>query len=131
MYRFTRYMSGIREDGSNITDASRGCTAADYNIWASQFMSDFLYQWDRISDPLWSKSFHNGVTPNQSVEYSFCLFLVILKQLINTPLRKNGRAAAMTKSTRRNKLQLDTAKTTTLVYLLLPTLQTKANWKPS
>lgn len=71
---FHRYMSGIREDGSNITDASRGCTAADYNIWASQFMSDFLYQWDRISDPLWSKSFHNGVTPNQSVEYSLSLF---------------------------------------------------------
>lgn len=71
---FHRYMSGIREDGSNITDASRGCTAADYNIWASQFMSDFLYQWERISDPLWSKSFHSGVTPNQSVEYSLSLF---------------------------------------------------------
>ena len=78
---FHRYMSGIREDGSNITDASRGCTAADYNIWASQFMSDFLYQWDRISDPLWSKSFHEGVTPNQSVEYS--LFLLGNFEAIN------------------------------------------------
>ena len=37
-------------------------------------MSDFLYQWDRISEPLWSKSFHSGVTPNQSVEYSLSLF---------------------------------------------------------
>ena len=34
----------IREDGSNIGDARRGCLAANYNIWASQFMSDFLYQ---------------------------------------------------------------------------------------
>ena len=70
---FHRYMSGIREDGSNIGDARRGCLAANYNIWASQFMSDFLYQWDRISAPLWSKSFHNKVTPNQSVEYSLSL----------------------------------------------------------
>ena len=70
---FHRYMSGIRGDGSNIADATRGCTAADYNIWASQFMSDFLYQWERISDPLWNKAFNDGVTPNKSVEYSLNL----------------------------------------------------------
>ena len=67
-------MSGIRKDGSNIADARRGCTAADYNIWASQFMSDFLFHWDRISDPLWDKTFHNIATPNKSVEYSLSLF---------------------------------------------------------
>ena len=44
---FHRYMTGIREDGSNIADSTRGCAAADYNIWASQFMSDFLFHWDR------------------------------------------------------------------------------------
>ena len=71
---FHRYMSGIRKDGSNIADARRGCTAADYNIWASQFMSDFLFHWDRISDPLWDKTFHNIATPNKSVEYSLSLF---------------------------------------------------------
>ena len=71
---FHRYMSGIRKDGSNLTDARRGCTAADYNIWASQFMSDFLFHWDRISDPLWGKTFHTTVTPNKSVEYSLSLF---------------------------------------------------------
>jgi hypothetical protein len=71
---FHRYMSGIRKDGSNLTDARRGCTAADYNIWASQFMSDFLFHWDRISDPVWSKTFHNTVTPNRAVEYSLSLF---------------------------------------------------------
>ena len=71
---FHRYMSGIRKDGSNITDARRGCTAANYNIWASQFMSDFLFHWDRISDPLWGKTFHKNVTPNKAVEYSLSLF---------------------------------------------------------
>ncbi len=71
---FHRYMSGIRKDGSNITDARRGCTAADYNIWASQFMSDFLFHWDRISDPVWGKTFHKTVTPNRAVEYSLSLF---------------------------------------------------------
>ena len=71
---FHRYMSGIRKDGSNIGDARRGCTAADYNIWASQFMSDFLYQWDRISDPLWEKTFNNNVTPSKAVEYSLSLY---------------------------------------------------------
>ena len=71
---FHRYMSGIRKDGSNISDGRRGCTAADYNIWASQFMSDFLFHWDRISDPLWGKTFHKNVTPNKAVEYSLSLF---------------------------------------------------------
>ena len=71
---FHRYMSGIRKDGSNISDGRRGCTAADYNIWASQFMSDFLFHWDRISDPIWGKTFHRAVTPNKAVEYSLSLF---------------------------------------------------------
>ena len=71
---FDRYMSGIRKDGSNISDGRRGCTAADYNIWASQFMSDFLFHWDRISDPIWDKTFHDTVNPNKAVEYSLSLF---------------------------------------------------------
>ena len=70
---FDRSMSGISKDGSNISDGRRGCTAADYNIWASQFMSDFLFHWDRISDPIWDKTFHNTVTPNKAVEYSLSL----------------------------------------------------------
>jgi len=64
---FHRYMSGIRKDGSNISDGRRGCTAADYNIWASQFMSDFLFHWDRISDPIWANTFHKTVTPNKQL----------------------------------------------------------------
>ena len=71
---FHRYMSGIREDGSNIGDSSRGCTAADYNIWASQFMSDFLFHWDRIGDAQWDLSVNNSGTPSDAIEYSLSLF---------------------------------------------------------
>ena len=71
---FHRYMTGIREDGSNIGDSTRGCTAADYNIWASQFMSDFLFHWDRIGKPLWDTQFINNSTPADAVEYSLSLF---------------------------------------------------------
>ena len=71
---FHRYMSGIREDGSNIGDSSRGCTAADYNIWASQFMSDFLFHWDRIGSSQWDLSVNNSGTPSDAIEYSLSLF---------------------------------------------------------
>ena len=70
---FHRYMSGIRKDGSNIADSRRGCTAADYNIWASQFMTDYLYLWSLIGDPLWGhRSFDQG-SPKEAVEYSLSL----------------------------------------------------------
>ena len=71
---FHRYMTGIRKDGSNIADSTRGCAAADYNIWASQFMSDFLFHWDRIGKPLWDTQFVNDSTPSDAVEYSLSLF---------------------------------------------------------
>ena len=70
---FHRYMSGHRPDGSNIGDSVRGCQAADYNIWASQFMSDFMFQWSRISAPLWDVEFHDTLTPSKAVEYSLSL----------------------------------------------------------
>ena len=70
---FHRYMSGIRKDGSNAADSLRGCTAAFYNIWASQFMSDYLYLWSQIGQPLWSHSSFNRGTPAQAVEYSLSL----------------------------------------------------------
>ena len=70
---FHRYMTGIREDGSNIVDSARGCAAADYNIWASQFMSDFLFHWDRIAAPLWDVQFNDVATPAEAVEYSLSL----------------------------------------------------------
>ena len=91
---FHRYMSGIRKDGSNISDGRRGCTAADYNIWASQFMSDFLFHWDRISDPIWGKTFHKTVTPNKVVEYSLSLvgnFEAINKHTVKDQWRGCGK----------------------------------------
>lgn len=70
---FHRYMSGIRKDGSNIADSRRGCTAADYNIWASQFMTDYLHLWSLIGEPLWDhRSFDQG-SPNDAVSYSLSL----------------------------------------------------------
>ena len=70
---FHRYMSGVRPDGSNASDSTRGCTAADYNIWASQFMSDYVYLWSLIGDPLWNhRSFGRG-SPKDAVEYSLSL----------------------------------------------------------
>lgn len=70
---FHRYMSGIRRDGSNIADSRRGCTAADYNIWASQFMTDYLHLWSLIGEPLWEhQSFDQG-SPNDAVRYSLSL----------------------------------------------------------
>lgn len=71
---FHRFMSGVRNDGSIAHDSIRGCTAAFYNVWASQFLSDFLYLWSTIGEPLWEhKSFNRG-TPAQAVEYSLALF---------------------------------------------------------
>ena len=71
---FHRYMSGIREDGSNASDSRRGCTAADYNNWASEFMSDFIYLWSQISEPLWEHSSFGRGTPARAIEYSISLF---------------------------------------------------------
>ena len=71
---FHRYMSGIRKDGSNAADSTRGCTAAGYNIWASQFMSDYIYLWSQIGEPLWSHSSFNRGTPSQAVQYSLSLY---------------------------------------------------------
>ena len=71
---FHRFMSGVRNDGSIAHDSIRGCTAAAYNLWASQFVSDFVHLWSTIGEPLWEhKSFNRG-TPTQAVEYSLSLF---------------------------------------------------------
>jgi len=50
---FHRFMSGVRKDGSVALDSIRGCTAANYNIWATQFMSDFHNLWMQIGKPQW------------------------------------------------------------------------------
>ena len=71
---FHRFMSGVRQDGSNADDSARGCTAAGYQIWGSQFLNDFVHLWSTIGDQLWEhRSFGRG-TPAASVEYSLSLF---------------------------------------------------------
>jgi len=67
---FHKYMTGIREDGSNIADSSRRCAAADYNLWASEFMSDFIYLWSIIGDSLWNHTSLGMGKPSEAVRYS-------------------------------------------------------------
>ena len=67
-------------------------------------MSDFLFHWDRISDPIWGKTFHNTVTPNKAVEYSLSLignFEDINKYTVKHPWRGCG-------MDRQNMTQTDT-----------------------
>ncbi|MEK9571748.1 MAG: alginate lyase family protein [Paracoccaceae bacterium] len=71
---FHRFMSGVRNDGSIAHDSIRGCTAAAYNLWASQFLSDFVYLWSTIGEPLWEHNSFNRGTPAEAVEYSLSLF---------------------------------------------------------
>ena len=106
---FHRYMTGIREDGSNITDSARGCAAADYNIWASHFMSDFLFHWDRIAAPLWDIQFNDVASPAEAVEYSLSLH-GILKLLISTPRLGHGKNVGIIRLIKPKKLQEDMKK---------------------
>ena len=71
---FHRFMSGIRKDGSVAGDSVRGCTAADYNIWATQFMSDFHELWIQIGNPLWNFRVKNYASVRETIEYSLDLY---------------------------------------------------------
>ena len=70
---FHRFMSGIRKDGSVAADSVRGCTAADYNIWATQFMSDFHELWMQIGNPLWDFRVKDSASVKETIEYSIDL----------------------------------------------------------
>ena len=70
---FHRFMSGIRKDGSVAGDSVRGCTAADYNIWATQFMSDFHELWMQIGNPLWDFRVKDYASVKETIEYSIDL----------------------------------------------------------
>ena len=71
---FHRFMSGVRKDGSIAGDSVRGCTAADYNIWATQFMSDFHELWVQIGNPLWNFRVKDYATVRETIEYSLSLY---------------------------------------------------------
>jgi len=70
---FHRFMSGVRKDGSVALDSIRGCTAADYNIWATQFMSDFHNLWMQIGKPQWDFRVKDYASVKETIEYSINL----------------------------------------------------------
>ncbi|MEN8746507.1 MAG: peptidoglycan-binding protein, partial [Polaribacter sp.] len=70
---FHRFMSGVRKDGSVALDSIRGCTAADYNIWATQFMSDFHNLWMQIGKPQWDFRVKDFASVREAIEYSIDL----------------------------------------------------------
>ena len=70
---FHRFMSGVRKDGSVALDSIRGCTAADYNIWATQFMSDFHNLWMQIGKPQWDFRAKDYASVKETIEYSINL----------------------------------------------------------
>lgn len=70
---FHRFMSGVRKDGSVALDSIRGCTAADYNIWATQFMSDFHNLWMQIGKQQWDFRVKDYASVKETIEYSINL----------------------------------------------------------
>ena len=70
---FHRFMSGVRKDGSVALDSIRGCTAANYNIWATQFMSDFHNLWMQIGKPQWDFRVKNYASVREVIKYSIDL----------------------------------------------------------
>ncbi|MDA8779582.1 peptidoglycan-binding protein [Amylibacter sp.] len=70
---FHRFMSGVRKDGSVALDSIRGCTAANYNIWATQFMSDFHNLWMQIGKPQWDFRVKDYASVKETIEYSINL----------------------------------------------------------
>jgi len=85
---FHKYMTGIREDGSNIADGSRMCAAANYNLWASSFMSDFIYLWSIIGDSQWNHTSLGMGKPSEAVRYS--LELIKNPEMINPYTEQGG-----------------------------------------
>jgi hypothetical protein len=68
---FKQYSSAIRKDGSQSYDAIRHCYAANYTIWASEFLHDYVYLAAQAGMNLWEDQFSekNG-TPRKNVEYA-------------------------------------------------------------
>tara|TARA_Y100000590_G_C15690687_1_gene1003305 strand:+ start:121 stop:2109 length:1989 start_codon:yes stop_codon:yes gene_type:complete len=93
---FHKYMTGIRKDGSNIADSSRMCAAANYNIWGSKNMSDFVYLWSIIGDSLWNHISLGMGNPSESVRYS--LELIKNPEMINPYTEQGGETSDCSKT---------------------------------
>ena len=101
---FHKYMTGIREDGSNIADGSRMCAAANYNLWASNFMSDFIYIWSIIGNSQWNHTSLGMGKPSEAVRYS--LELRKNPEMIN-PYTEQGKGKGDCSKIKSNRKQIN------------------------
>ena len=68
---FKQYSSALRPDGSQAHDSLRDCYAADYTIWASEFLHDYIYLASTAGVDLWDDRFSpKHGSPKENVEYA-------------------------------------------------------------
>jgi hypothetical protein len=68
---FKQYSSALRPDGSQAHDSLRDCYAADYTIWASEFLHDYIYLASTAGVDLWDDRFsHKHGSPKENIEYA-------------------------------------------------------------
>ena len=68
---FKQYTSSIRPDGSQAHDSIRDCYAADYTIWASEFLHDYVYLAAQAGVDLWADPFSDERgTPADNLHYA-------------------------------------------------------------
>ena len=68
---FKQYSSALRLDGSQAYDSIRDCYAADYTVWASEFLHDYIYLASTAGVDLWEDRFSKKHgSPKESIEYA-------------------------------------------------------------
>jgi peptidoglycan hydrolase-like protein with peptidoglycan-binding domain len=68
---FKQYSSAIRPDGSQAYDSIRDCYAADYTVWAAEFLHDYVYLASTAGVNLWEDQFSSmHGSPRENVEYA-------------------------------------------------------------
>jgi hypothetical protein len=68
---FKQYSSALRPDGSQAYDSIRDCYAADYTIWASEFLHDYIYLASTAGVNLWEDRFSKKHgSPKENIEYA-------------------------------------------------------------
>ena len=68
---FKQYSSALRTDGSQAHDSIRDCYAADYTIWASEFLHDYIYLASTAGVDLWEDRFSKKHgSPKENIEYA-------------------------------------------------------------
>jgi hypothetical protein len=68
---FKQYSSALRPDGSQSHDSIRDCYAANYTIWASEFLHDYIYLASTADVDLWDDRFsQKHGSPKENIEYA-------------------------------------------------------------